>query len=118
MFIFVVQILQKKWNKIRMKQLDSGKHMENDYFSRTLKFEMRMIDFVKFTIGSCFLGLKLAVTVGNIKNLVMDCCVKMLGSSPIASSSMSRSASSTLTKNCCKRVLSEVSLYVCHNQQM
>jgi hypothetical protein len=38
--MFVVQILQKKWNKICMKQLDGGKHMENDCFPRTLKFEM------------------------------------------------------------------------------
>jgi hypothetical protein len=40
MFIFIVQILQKKWNKIYMKQLADGKHMENNYFLRTLKFEM------------------------------------------------------------------------------
>jgi hypothetical protein len=43
MFIFVVQTLQKKWNKIRMKQLASGKHMENDCFPRTLKFEMNVL---------------------------------------------------------------------------
>ena len=40
MFIFVVQTLQKKWNKIHMKQLASEKHMENDCFPRTLKFKM------------------------------------------------------------------------------
>jgi hypothetical protein len=40
MFIFVVQTLQNKWNKICMKQLAGGKHMENDCFPRTLKFEM------------------------------------------------------------------------------
>jgi hypothetical protein len=38
--MFVVQTLPKKWNKICMKQLAGGKHMENDYFPRTLKFEM------------------------------------------------------------------------------
>jgi hypothetical protein len=32
--------LQKKWNEICMKQLVGGKHMENDCFPRTLKFEM------------------------------------------------------------------------------
>jgi hypothetical protein len=32
--------LQKKWNEIRMKELASGKCMENDCFLRTLKFEM------------------------------------------------------------------------------
>jgi hypothetical protein len=41
MFIFVVQTLQKKWNEIHMKQLAGGKHMENDCFPRTLKFEMK-----------------------------------------------------------------------------
>ena len=40
MFIFVVQTLQYKWNKICMKQLAGGKHMENDCFPRTLKFKM------------------------------------------------------------------------------
>jgi hypothetical protein len=40
MFIFVIQTLQKKWNEIYMKQLADGKHMENDCFPRTLKFEM------------------------------------------------------------------------------
>jgi hypothetical protein len=40
MFIFIVQTLQKKWNEIRMKQLAGRKHMENDCFPRTLKFEM------------------------------------------------------------------------------
>jgi hypothetical protein len=42
MFIFVVQTLQNKWNEIRMKQLAGGKHMENDCFTRTLKFEMNI----------------------------------------------------------------------------
>jgi hypothetical protein len=40
MFKFVLQTLQNKWNKICMKQLVGGKHMENDCFPRTLKFEM------------------------------------------------------------------------------
>jgi hypothetical protein len=40
MLIFVVQTLQNKWNEICMKQLASGKHTGNDYFMRTLKFEM------------------------------------------------------------------------------
>jgi hypothetical protein len=40
MFIFVVQTLQKKWNKICMKQLAGGKHMENNCFLRTFKFEI------------------------------------------------------------------------------
>jgi hypothetical protein len=40
MFIFVIQTLQKKWNEICMKQLADGKHMENNCFLRTLKFEM------------------------------------------------------------------------------
>jgi hypothetical protein len=40
MFIFVVQTLQ---NKIYMKQLANGKHMENDCFFRTLKLEMDML---------------------------------------------------------------------------
>jgi hypothetical protein len=43
MFIFVVQNLQKKWNKIRMKQLASRKHMKNDCFPRTLKFKMSVL---------------------------------------------------------------------------
>jgi hypothetical protein len=30
----------KKWNKIRMKQLGGGKHMDDNCFPRTLKFEM------------------------------------------------------------------------------
>jgi hypothetical protein len=38
--MFVVQILQNKWNEICMKELAGGKHMENDYFPGTLKFEM------------------------------------------------------------------------------
>jgi hypothetical protein len=42
MFIFVEQTLQKKWNEICMKQLASGKHMENNCFPRTLKFEMEV----------------------------------------------------------------------------
>jgi hypothetical protein len=50
MFIFVIQTLQKKWNKIRMKQLASGKHMKNDYFPRTLKFEM-MFTAKKYACG-------------------------------------------------------------------
>jgi hypothetical protein len=41
MFIFVVPTLQKKWNKIGMKELAGGKCMENDCFLRTFKFEMR-----------------------------------------------------------------------------
>jgi hypothetical protein len=40
MFIFVVQTLQNKWNEICIKQLAGRKHMENDCFPRTLKFEM------------------------------------------------------------------------------
>jgi hypothetical protein len=40
MFIFVVQTWQKKLNEICMKQLAGGKHMENDCFPRTLKFEL------------------------------------------------------------------------------
>jgi hypothetical protein len=40
MFIFVVQTLQNKWNAICMKELAGGKCMENNYFMRTLKFEM------------------------------------------------------------------------------
>jgi hypothetical protein len=32
----------KKWNEICMKQLAVGKHMENDCFSRTLKFKMKI----------------------------------------------------------------------------
>jgi hypothetical protein len=40
MFIFVVHTLQNKWNEICMKQLAGGKHIENDCFPRTLKFEM------------------------------------------------------------------------------
>jgi hypothetical protein len=39
MFIFVIQTLQKKWNKIRMKQLAGGKYMEKDYFSRTFEVQ-------------------------------------------------------------------------------
>jgi hypothetical protein len=38
--MFVVETLQNKWNKICMKQLAGGKHIENNYFLRTLKFEM------------------------------------------------------------------------------
>jgi hypothetical protein len=34
----------KKWNEIRMKELAGGKCMENDYFLRTLKFEMSIWD--------------------------------------------------------------------------
>ena len=44
MFIFVIQTLQKKWNKTCRKQLVGGKHMENDCFLRTLKFEMNFLD--------------------------------------------------------------------------
>ena len=44
MFIFIVQTLQNKWNKICMKQLVVGKHMGNNYFLRTLKFEMMLSD--------------------------------------------------------------------------
>jgi hypothetical protein len=40
MFIFITQTLQNKWNEICKKQVAGGKHMENDYFPRTLKFEM------------------------------------------------------------------------------
>jgi hypothetical protein len=40
MFIFVIQTSQKKWNEIHMKQVASGKHMENNCFLRTLKFKM------------------------------------------------------------------------------
>jgi hypothetical protein len=40
MFIFVVQTLQNKCNEICKKQLAGGKHMENDCFLRTLRFEM------------------------------------------------------------------------------
>jgi hypothetical protein len=40
MFIFVVPTLQKRQNKIRMKELAGGKYMENDCFLKTLKFEM------------------------------------------------------------------------------
>jgi hypothetical protein len=40
MLIFVVPTLQKKWNKIRMKELAGEKCMENDCFLRILKFEM------------------------------------------------------------------------------
>jgi hypothetical protein len=32
--------MQKKWNEICMKKLAGGKCMQNDCFSRTLKFEM------------------------------------------------------------------------------
>jgi hypothetical protein len=34
--------IEKKWNEICMKQLAGGKHMENDCFPRTLKFEMML----------------------------------------------------------------------------
>jgi hypothetical protein len=44
MFIFVVQTLQNKWNEICMKQLASGKHLGNNCFPRTLKFEMMLSD--------------------------------------------------------------------------
>jgi hypothetical protein len=40
MIIFVMQTLQKKWNKIHMEQLASGKRIENNYFPRTLTFEI------------------------------------------------------------------------------
>jgi hypothetical protein len=33
--------LYNKWNEIHMKELASGKCMENDCFLRTLKFEMK-----------------------------------------------------------------------------
>jgi hypothetical protein len=36
-----VQALQKKSNRICMKQLIGGKHMENDCFPRTLKLTLR-----------------------------------------------------------------------------
>jgi hypothetical protein len=39
--MFVVPTLQKKWNEIRMKELASGKCMENDCFLRTFKFKMK-----------------------------------------------------------------------------
>jgi hypothetical protein len=48
MSIFVVQTLQNKWKEICMKQLADGKHMENDYFPRTLKFEMRLLRSIIF----------------------------------------------------------------------
>jgi hypothetical protein len=35
----------KKWNEICMKQLAGGKHMKNDCFPRTLKFEMEDLSF-------------------------------------------------------------------------
>jgi hypothetical protein len=54
MFIFVVQTLQKKWNEIRMKQLAGGKRMENDYFLRTLKFEMQCGSFTAGLVGLLF----------------------------------------------------------------
>jgi hypothetical protein len=50
MFIFAVQTLQKKWNETRMKQLAGGKHMENDCFSRTLKFEMKVSQETKIIL--------------------------------------------------------------------
>ena len=40
MFIFVIQILPKKWNEICMKQLACGKQMENNCLPRTLKLKM------------------------------------------------------------------------------
>ena len=40
MFIFVIQTMQIKWNKICIKQLAGGKHMENNCFLKTLKFKM------------------------------------------------------------------------------
>jgi hypothetical protein len=51
MFIFVVQTLQNKWNEICMKQLAGGKHMENDCFPRTLKFEMELWGFKDFSLS-------------------------------------------------------------------
>jgi hypothetical protein len=39
----LIQTLQNKWNEIFMKQLAGRKHMENDCFPRTLKFEMRVL---------------------------------------------------------------------------
>jgi hypothetical protein len=49
MFIFVIRTLQKKWNKICMKQLVGGKHMENDCFLRTLKFlDLNILDLILF----------------------------------------------------------------------
>jgi hypothetical protein len=38
----------KKWNEICNEQLASRKHMENDCFSRALKFEMWWTIFLKF----------------------------------------------------------------------
>jgi hypothetical protein len=38
-----------KWNEICMKQLAGGKHMVNDCFPRTLKFEMYLVYFFKLT---------------------------------------------------------------------
>jgi hypothetical protein len=54
MFIFVVKTLQIKWNKICMKQLARGKHMENDCFPRTLKFKMygSIINFYVESFGA------------------------------------------------------------------
>jgi hypothetical protein len=65
MFIFVVQTLQNKWNKICMKQLASGKHMENDCFLRTLKFE-------KLYCRSVFLQQFFGIPVMSLEILVMS----------------------------------------------
>jgi hypothetical protein len=38
--ICCTNFVKKKWNKICMKPLIGGKHMENKYFPRILMFEM------------------------------------------------------------------------------
>jgi hypothetical protein len=53
MLIFVIQTLQKKWNKICMKQLADGKHIENDGFPRTLKFKMKSLQHLKPCDSKC-----------------------------------------------------------------
>jgi hypothetical protein len=45
--------LQNQWNEICMKQLASGKHMENDCFSRTLKFEMYRTKIEEVGVLNC-----------------------------------------------------------------
>ena len=42
----LIQTLRNKWNKICMKQLAGGKHMENNCFPRTLKFKMKWKYFI------------------------------------------------------------------------